>query len=78
MDVDGRNCSLQRCLERPKTCLLSVEKLLFDSVMGKDPNWKMEYRLGLMLLLVLLTPASSVALSREEFSEAVVRKCRTC
>ncbi|XP_074500671.1 matrix metalloproteinase-19-like [Sebastes fasciatus] len=39
--------------------------------MEKDPNRKMEYRLELMVLLVLLTAASSVALSREEFTEAV-------
>ncbi|XP_032375955.1 matrix metalloproteinase-19 [Etheostoma spectabile] len=39
--------------------------------MDKPPNWKMENRLELMLLVVLLTPASSVALSREDFTEAV-------
>lgn len=36
----------------------------------------MEYRLELMVLLIFLTTASSVAPSREEFTEAVVRKCR--
>lgn len=35
----------------------------------------MEYRLELMVLLVFLTTASSAAPSREEFTEAVVRKC---
>ncbi|KAK9515203.1 hypothetical protein VZT92_025868 [Zoarces viviparus] len=41
--------------------------------MKKDPNWKMEYRLELiMVLLVLLTTASSVDLSRGELTEAVV------
>ncbi|XP_038579054.1 matrix metalloproteinase-19-like [Micropterus salmoides] len=40
--------------------------------MEKDPNQKMEFRLEIMGLLVLLTAASSVALSREEFTEAVV------
>lgn len=44
--------------------------------MEKDPNPKMEYKLELMVLLVLLTTASSIALSREEFTEAVVRICR--
>lgn len=36
----------------------------------------MEYRLELMVLLVFLTTASSVAQSREGFTEAVVRNCR--
>lgn len=44
--------------------------------MGKNPNRKMEYRLEFMVLLVFLAAASSVALSREEFAEAMVRKCR--
>ncbi|XP_067449145.1 matrix metalloproteinase-19-like [Thunnus thynnus] len=39
--------------------------------MEKDPNLKMEYKLELMVLLVLLTTASSIAPSREEFTEAV-------
>ncbi len=36
----------------------------------------MEYRLELMVLLVFLATVSSAAPSREEFTEAVVRKCR--
>ncbi|XP_070766925.1 matrix metalloproteinase-19-like [Enoplosus armatus] len=40
--------------------------------MEKDPNLKMQYRLDLMVLLVLLTAATSVALSSEEFTEAMV------
>lgn len=81
---DGCSCSLQRCLERSRTCLL-VERLAgrvgsswdccFFLVMEKNPNWKMEYRLELMVLLVFLTTTSSVAQSREEFTEAVVRNC---
>lgn len=47
---------------------------MISLVMEKDPNQKMEFRLEIMGLLVLLTAASSVALSREEFTEAVVRK----
>ncbi|XP_070696264.1 matrix metalloproteinase-19-like [Pempheris klunzingeri] len=40
--------------------------------MEKDPNQKMENMLELMVLLVFLTIASSVALSREELTDAVV------
>ncbi|XP_005930675.1 matrix metalloproteinase-19 [Haplochromis burtoni] len=40
--------------------------------MEKDPNWKMEYRLELMVLLVLLITASSIALSRKDTTEAMV------
>ncbi|XP_018542887.1 matrix metalloproteinase-19 [Lates calcarifer] len=39
--------------------------------MEKDPNQKMGYSLELMVLLVLMTTASSIALSRDEFTEAV-------
>ncbi|KAM7411368.1 hypothetical protein PAMA_021389 [Pampus argenteus] len=40
--------------------------------MEEDSNLKMEYKLELTVLLVLLTTASSVALSREDFTEAVM------
>lgn len=36
----------------------------------------MEHRLELLMLLVFLTTASTVAQSSEEFTEAVVRKRR--
>ncbi len=36
----------------------------------------MEYKLELLVLLVLVTAASSIALSREEFAEALVRHRR--
>ncbi|XP_059189345.1 matrix metalloproteinase-19-like [Centropristis striata] len=39
--------------------------------MEKEANQKMEYKLKLMALIVLLTTASCAALSREEFTEAV-------
>ncbi|XP_043985268.1 matrix metalloproteinase-19-like isoform X1 [Gambusia affinis] len=39
--------------------------------MGKDPEWKMFCRLELMVLLVLLTTASSIALSSKDLTEAV-------
>lgn len=51
-----------------------VGSVFISLVMEKDPGRKMEYMLELMVLLVFLTTASSVSLSREEFTEAVVRK----
>ncbi|KAM9856269.1 matrix metalloproteinase-19-like [Aulostomus maculatus] len=40
--------------------------------MEKDPNLKMEYRLELMMLLALLTAASSITPGKEEYTEALV------
>jgi len=45
--------------------------------MGKDTNRKMDSRLELMGLLVLLTAASSIAQSSNDFTEAMVRQNKT-
>lgn len=49
---------------------------LISRKMENNPNKKMEHRLQLLMLLVFLTTASTVAQSSEEFTEAVVRKRR--
>lgn len=42
----------------------------------KQSNWKMEYNLWLLVLLISMTTASLMAQRREEFAEAVVRSRR--
>lgn len=55
-------------------CWIELEQVFICLVMEKDPKQKMGYRLELMVLLVLMTTASSGAQSRGEFTGAVVRK----
>ncbi|XP_042347596.1 matrix metalloproteinase-19-like isoform X2 [Plectropomus leopardus] len=48
-----------------------MKSFYFPTEMGKNPNWKMEYKLELMFFLVLLLTDSCVGLSRREFTDAV-------